>query len=70
MCSEVVVPTTKDSSEDPEINHSTSLAIRNQVLRINQGDHINKIRENQITRISYQHPNHGSRQLDQATYSE
>ena len=53
MYSKVAVPTTKDSSEDPEINHSTSITKGNQVLQINQENDRNKIRENQITRIPY-----------------
>ena len=70
MYSEVTVLITKDSSEDPEINHSTSLAIGNQVLQINQEDDTNEIKENQITRIPYRHLNHDSKQLNKAMYLE
>ena len=70
MYSVVAVPTTKDSCEDLDINHSTSITKGNQVLQINQENDTNNIRENQITRIPYQHPNHKSRQLNQAMYLE
>lgn len=45
MYSEVAVPTTKYSSEDLEINHSTSITKGNQVLQIKQGNNTNKIME-------------------------
>jgi len=62
--SDVVVQTTKISSEDPTINHTTSIAKGNQILKVNQENNTRKIRENQSTSTPYQHLNHKSRQLN------
>ena len=58
----------KPSNVEIQVDEKTSKS--DPISNTNPENDINKIRETQITTIPHRHPNHRSRQLDQATYSE